>query len=50
MRWAGHVARTGGGDKRSSCKENPDGRHHYGNLCVNGKIMLKLILEIIMRR
>jgi hypothetical protein len=31
----------GRGPKRSSYKENPDGRSHYGNLGVNGKIILK---------
>jgi hypothetical protein len=31
----------GRGAKRSSYKETPDGRNHYGNLRVNGKIMLK---------
>jgi hypothetical protein len=31
----------GRGHKRRAYKENPDGRNHYGNRRVNGKIILK---------
>ena len=45
MRWAGHVARMGGGGVYKVLVGKPEGKNNWGDPCVDGRIIIRWIFR-----